>query len=308
MLQNPKSLRCEFSISGYPMKGFLELYAVNASAKLARGINDVEGLELDVHVGMKEGPVRSIMEVSVLDSTGSKCMPMRKKIASHIHYVLPFSRQFAKGESLLPNDTLTLLFVVNITTDILTNRRDEMVMPPVESNIRRDVTKLLDNPEYADATITVGNRKFFVLKAILAARSSVFAAMFEHGMRESHEGNVEVTDLTQEVVEEMLHFIYADEVKRPDCFTIELLYAAQKYDLRRLVMLTGRTLLHDLAAENAAERLVIADRFNLKDIKEFIIRFIGGQTKAVMQTEGYKTMATEYVHLALECFETMTLE
>eukprot|EP00731_Ephydatia_muelleri_P032711 Em0024g255a len=43
---------------------------------------------------------------------------------------------------------------------------------------------------------------------LLAARSPVFSAMFEHEMEESRKNHVEISDLDQEVMQEMLAYIY----------------------------------------------------------------------------------------------------
>ncbi|XP_011300990.1 protein roadkill-like [Fopius arisanus] len=308
MIRDPKSLNCDYTIPGSSMRGFLDMCGVNGSGSVVEDIVDVENLELDVHVGMKKNALQSHIEVCILDSNGSKYIPKRQVIKSQVHYIIPFNEKIVQEKSLLPNDSLTLLFVFNITTDILTQRLDQLPVLPMGNTLREDMEMILDNPDYADATITVGHRKFFILKAIVAARSSVFAAMFDNDMKELEEGNVDVTDMTEEVVEDVLRFIYTDRISRPDCEIIDLLYAAQKYDLKGLVMLMAQALVQDLTADNAAERLVIADRFELKDVKQTIIHFIEVHIKAVMQTDGYNKMAADYPYLALEIFETMALE
>lgn len=55
-------------------------------------------------------------------------------------------------------------------------------------------------------------RTFKAHKAILAARSPVFAAMFEHAMEESRANRVEITDVEPDTLAEVLRFIYTGRV------------------------------------------------------------------------------------------------
>ena len=48
-----------------------------------------------------------------------------------------------------------------------------------------DLTKLLEDPETSDFTLKCGSKTFKVHKNILGARSSVFKAMFQYGMKEA---------------------------------------------------------------------------------------------------------------------------
>ncbi|VDM36143.1 unnamed protein product [Hydatigera taeniaeformis] len=81
-----------------------------------------------------------------------------------------------------------------------------------------------------------GNSEGFVLrqfkahKAILAARSPVFAAMFEHGMTESRANRVNITDVEPDILGEVLRFIYTGRVVGLDnpVMAQELLAAADK--------------------------------------------------------------------------------
>lgn len=70
--------------------------------------------------------------------------------------------------------------------------------------------------------------EFFAHKAILAARSPVFAAMFEHEMEEKKQNRVEITDMDPEVLKEMLKFIYTGKAPTIEKLDADLLAAADK--------------------------------------------------------------------------------
>lgn len=74
-------------------------------------------------------------------------------------------------------------------------------------------------------------RQFSAHKAILAARSPVFAAMFEHGMEESRANRVQISDIEPDTLAEVLRFIYTGQVVGVDKMAQELLAAADKVSI-----------------------------------------------------------------------------
>ncbi len=74
----------------------------------------------------------------------------------------------------------------------------------------------------------MNGREYYAHKAILAARSPVFAAMFEHEMEEKKQNRVEITDMDHEVLREMLRFIYTGKATNLEKMHDELLAAADK--------------------------------------------------------------------------------
>ena len=69
---------------------------------------------------------------------------------------------------------------------------------------------------------------------MLAARSTVFKAMFENkNTLEAKRGSVEIEDLDPKTLRTALNFIYTDEVD-DDAISPALLTAADKYNLQTL--------------------------------------------------------------------------
>ena len=54
-----------------------------------------------------------------------------------------------------------------------------------ECTLSTDLGALQDKGTFSDVTLSVGGQVFQAHKAVLAARSPVFSAMFEHSMEES---------------------------------------------------------------------------------------------------------------------------
>ena len=79
--------------------------------------------------------------------------------------------------------------------------------------------------------LKIGDKKIPVHKAILASRSPVFAAMFQHDLKETKQGYVAITDLELDILEEMLKFIYTGKVENLDTMADSLLAAADKVSI-----------------------------------------------------------------------------
>ena len=97
---------------------------------------------------------------------------------------------------------------------------------------------LLDNPKHSDVIIRCGDKTFRCHKAILSMRCEVFDRMFESGMMETAGGEVTVTDVSAEMMEMLLEFIYTGEVRDRAAYLDELFYAGHKYLLMDLVIKT----------------------------------------------------------------------
>ncbi|EFX61459.1 hypothetical protein DAPPUDRAFT_69494, partial [Daphnia pulex] len=63
-----------------------------------------------------------------------------------------------------------------------------------------------------DVVFEVGDSTFPAHKFLLAARSRVFAAMFQANMIESLTGRVKIVDFDAETFEEFLRFVYTGQL------------------------------------------------------------------------------------------------
>ena len=86
---------------------------------------------------------------------------------------------------------------------------------------------MLDNGKFSDIVIAVGRKEFKVHKNILAARSPVFARMFETDFKKTG-SRMRITDMAVDVFEEMLRYIYTFKTVALDRFAKQLFVAANK--------------------------------------------------------------------------------
>ena len=75
-----------------------------------------------------------------------------------------------------------------------------------------DLGNLLIDDHLSDIVLRVGDRKFLVHRAILAARSPVFRAMFTSNMEESVAEEILIEDMEPDVMKELLRCVYTNQV------------------------------------------------------------------------------------------------
>ena len=132
-----------------------------------------------------------------------------------------------------------------------------------------DMTKLLEDPETADFILKTGGKSFHVHKAVLGARSSVFRTMFLSRMKEADLGEAIITDVNEETLQEILHFIYTGNLSGKDYGIYSLCYAAHKYHLDTLMdQICGEIKKAELKAEEVAEVFISAEMFRKEELFE----------------------------------------
>lgn len=184
---------------------------------------------------------------------------------------------------LLSDGSLRLKFQFMVTNDI---KIDHSNIP--EEELSNDFENLLNNGLFSDITMkSVEGNEYKVHKAVLATRSVVLKAHFEHNTTECYTNIVE-SPLEEEVLTEVLTFIYSDKAPRVDDMPERLLAAADFYQLSRLKCLCEQALHKKLTVDNAIATLQLADLHSAKTLKQLTLEFIkDGQAKLITKTEGW---------------------
>jgi hypothetical protein len=130
----------------------------------------------------------------------------------------------------------------------------------------QDMEKLFSSGKFCDVKIVCGNETFPCHKYILASRSDVFAAMFDMtSSTENQKGFVQVDDFDAKTMKTLLSFIYGNKIDRKDG-DIDLLLAADKYNIPGLVECCEDSILSKLSLDNALETLVSSRLISSKKI------------------------------------------
>ncbi|XP_008546874.1 speckle-type POZ protein isoform X2 [Microplitis demolitor] len=215
-----------------------------------------------------------------------------------------------EANGLLPDDKLTIFCEVSVVADSvnISGQSNTIQFKVPECRLPEDLGTLFESQKFSDVTLTVCGNEFRAHKAILAARSPVFSAMFEHEMEERKQNRVDITDVDYEVLKEMLRFIYTGKATNLEKMADDLLAAADKYALERLKVMCEEALSTNLAIENVAEIFILADLHSADQLKHQAIDFINTHATDVMDTQGFKTMVNTHPHLIAEAFRALATQ
>lgn len=261
--------------------------------------------------------VRAKFKFSILNNKGEERKAMESQRAYRFvqgkdwGFKKFIRRDFLMDEAngLLPDDKLTLFCEVNVVTDAVntsgvtsTNRR--MTVPDLR--LHKDFGTLLERGCFSDVTVVVDDVEFKAHKAVLAARSPVFNAMFEHSMmEENRKGRVQIKDMDKDVLHEVLEYIYTGQAPNLSKMADDLLSAADKYALDGLKALCEDALCENLTTENAANVLILADMHSVDQLKAMAIDFINSNAFEVMRTSSWNELVTGHPHLVAETYKAL---
>ena len=163
---------------------------------------------------------------------------------------------------LLDDDEL----IIGLDVDI---RLDDLAGKPI-ANLTNDLGRLLVDDHLSDVFLCVGDRKFPVHRAILAARSPVFRAMFTSDMKESVAEGISIEDMEPDVMEELLRCVYTNQV--PVECGCDMLIAFDRFGLISLLNRCQDSV--TITVQNALEVFAVAEELNAKRLKWKIIKFL----------------------------------
>ncbi|TKS67447.1 Speckle-type POZ protein-like A HIB -like protein 2 [Collichthys lucidus] len=185
-----------------------------------------------------------------------------------------------EANGLLPDDKLTLFCEVSVVQDSvnISGQSNMNMLKVPECQLSDDLGNLWECSRFTDCSLYVGGQEFKAHKSILAARSPVFNAMFEHEMEESKKNRVDISDVDPDVFKEMMGFIYTGKAPNLEKMADNLLAAADKYALERLKVMCEEALCNSLSVENVADTLILADLHSAEQLKAQAIDFINRQS------------------------------
>jgi len=120
-------------------------------------------------------------------------------------------KNFLKSEKTKGVDTLNILIQFEYEECATVSTPSPVIFP----SALQDYSNLFESGDHSDFTFLVENEKIKGHKAIVAARCSYFARMFQGNMQETISNEVKVDDVRPEIFREMLKFIYCGA--KPKC-------------------------------------------------------------------------------------------
>jgi len=254
-------------------------------------------------------PIKAKFSFSLYDEEKKELLFPCREIKSHLFRIDSDCHwgwgQFANHSEVLERKTFSFTCKLEYedsrttsSTSILPGLSMQPSNEETNSSLDQNLELLFTNQLATDVSFIVDGKEIKAHKAILSARSPVFAAMLLSGMKESAENRVEIDDIAPDIFEALLRFIYTDRIDLTTINTKDLLAAANKYLLPLLKFQCQRFLSESINIENCVELLALADLHNAEHLKKSALNFTRRYHAEIIQTEGWKDLKQSRPELA----------
>nr|XP_029485340.1 kelch-like protein 32 isoform X3 [Oncorhynchus nerka] len=125
-----------------------------------------------------------------------------------------------------------------------------------------------------DVTLVAGDQKFHAHKAVLAACSDYFRAMFSLCMVESEADEVTLQGVTSVGLKHALDFAYTGQIMLEPGVIQDVLSAGSHLQLLELLSLCSHYLVQELNSVNYLDLYRVADLFHLPALEEAVVSFL----------------------------------
>ncbi|XP_057724905.1 BTB/POZ domain-containing protein At1g55760-like [Arachis stenosperma] len=140
------------------------------------------------------------------------------------------------------------------------------------------LSQMLMEGIHTDITINASDGSIGAHRAVLAARSPVFRSMFSHDLKENDDSTINISDMSTESCQAFINYLYGIIGHQEFVMhRLELVRAADKYDICDLRDVCHESLVEDIDSSNVLERLQNAYLYGLPKLKnscmEYLVKF-----------------------------------
>nr|XP_051178435.1 BTB/POZ and MATH domain-containing protein 1-like isoform X1 [Lolium perenne] len=207
------------------------------------------------------------------------------------------SREALEKSEHLKDDSFTVKVDVTVIGECHAQKISSIVVPP--SHMYRLFGDLLSSKTGIDVEFRVGGEMFSAHRLVLAAWSPVFRAQFYGPMKEGTTTEaICIDDMEADVFKALLSFMYADalpDMKQEEeyAMTLNLLVAADRYDLERLKLLCEDKLCNHINTSSVSTILALAEQHHCHELKAACMEFLSSPVNLdeAMESEGFDVLA-----------------
>lgn len=146
---------------------------------------------------------------------------------------------------------------------------------PCLDTLTANFKKMFEDGLYTDIQLQCGKRTFHAHKAVLIARSEVFAAMLNNDMLEKQKNSIEIVDMSHHTMEEFLKYLYTGTLPELNMDIATRLYeAGDKYAVETLKSRCTHFFREHLEEMNACMLFALADAHSDEYLKEFVVSYM----------------------------------
>ena len=145
---------------------------------------------------------------------------------------------------------------------------------------------------FCDFTLECEDQEIPVNRLLLAARSPVFSAMLSENFLEAKTGRAVIKDVDPKSLEALVKFCHTDNLDKDD-LTTDLLMAANKYLIPKVVKLCEEHLSKTMSVDNAIDYFLVACLVESDKLRTAAKQFITENLGKVEKTEDFKNLGKE---------------
>ncbi|XP_028993334.1 kelch-like protein 6 [Betta splendens] len=168
------------------------------------------------------------------------------------------------------------------------------------ADLQRGMEALRENQELTDVTLRVQGHDFPCHRAVLAAASEYFRAMFCSGLKESREECVEMKGLDSGTMRALLEYTYTSRALLTHANVQRVLEAASQFQFLRVVDACAGFLNKSLHLENCVGILNLAESHALSALKTRAQDFITSEFSKVAQQQDFLELPAGSLEAVLE--------
>lgn len=147
---------------------------------------------------------------------------------------------------------------------------------------------------YSDAILNAGHHEFRVHKAILAARSPIFASMFQQVVTEGPIPRYAIPDYPPETFNVFLHYLYTGIPIISLDNVFDLYSAAEMYEINDLKVHCLLYMIQFLSVDNFCNVMALIFRHGESNLEKVANRFFNRNVQKIIKTVQWKKFSNEY--------------
>merc|ERR1719273_528567 len=147
-----------------------------------------------------------------------------------------------------------------------------------------------------DVILHVGKNRIYCHELILVTASEVFKKTFTVEMEEKKSKEAYYEDIDVNTLKLLVTFMYTDEIP-DDKITLELVAAADRFEVLRLKEICERKLSQNLGMENIADVFHIANLHSLEYLSQNVLIFMAQNWKTLRNDESIEALLQKYPNI-----------
>ena len=199
---------------------------------------------------------------------------------------------------------------VSVDLQLHINNAKPKLTDKTEPSLAEAIGNLYFDNEFSDIKIICDGKEFPCHKLLLSLRSSVFKAMFSSDLKISDaedESTLKIDDISAGTMTQFIKFLYTDELKSED-IDANLLIAANKYDLKRLVNICVKHLESIIDVENVMEITFTAYLIDNDQLLQKASKFISNNIGTIKKPEQWDQINKTYPHIAKKVIDLILFD